>query len=59
MEDKKKPQARATPPKGPHTCPKGRFHYEPYNVVDGVCYNCEGDEAARQARLEEKGVFLR
>lgn len=36
-------------------CPRGKVGHN--TVVDGICYECEGEEAARRARLEEKGIF--
>lgn len=42
------------------SCPnQGRYGYNTHRLIDGVCPICEGEEAARIARLEEKGVFLR
>lgn len=37
-------------------CPMGKVGH--VTVVNGVCYECEGEEAARRARLEERGIFL-
>lgn len=38
-------------------CPRGKPPHDKY-VVNGVCYACRGEDAARHARLEEKGIFL-
>lgn len=39
-------------------CPDdGRYGFRPHLVVDGVCYTCAGEEDARRARLEERGIF--
>jgi hypothetical protein len=37
-------------------CPNGYPSHK--LVVNGVCYECRGEEAARAARLEERGIFL-
>jgi hypothetical protein len=40
-------------------CPDdGRYGVVAHEVVDGRCYTCAGEEAARRARLEEKGIFV-
>jgi hypothetical protein len=35
----------------------GRYGVVKHLVVGGTCYTCEGEEAARWARNEERGIF--